>query len=274
MPENRSMHNMETIWVHRVNMADSAPEDEQPPSWLQNAKLIQRWQSPPESLSTALEVALCDLAHEELTDGLFPWAAHHAAQAGLQGTHWGQLHLSHWHVSNGQVSLLPPEWPSSEVLQTLWQELAEFVSSDGLKIYPANHGLAWVTGDLLENTPTASIDKVMGRPLSDYLPRSSALKRLQNELQMWFYTHPRLQSFRQPINSVWFSGTGRLPSRLDQLLSKVIWAENGLAPAGVQMLWANDVEATLWLLDGASLGQRLWRRWRPQAWKDGSHEVG
>lgn len=273
MPENRTMFATDTIWIHREPGVDSAPEDGSPPSWLQNARLLAQWPCPAEALHSALEVALCDLAGERVPDGLFPWAAAGAAAHGLAGAHWAEMHLCHWHVSNGQVTLLPPSLPATEVLAQLWQELAEFVSTDGLTLVPNGPTQAWVTGDCLQNVPTAALNKVMGRPLSDFLPRSAQLKRLQNELQMWFYTHPALQGLQRPINSVWFCGTGALTPALQGVSKQIAWADGRQPATGERWLWASDTHATLWHIGGASLWQRAWRRFKPLTWPHVPHEL-
>jgi hypothetical protein len=66
---------------------------------------------------------------------------------------------------------------------------------------------------------SAAIDRVVGRPLDAWLPKSAPaapLRRLQNEMQMLFYTHPvydaRVAAGLTPVNSFWFSGTGALPA--------------------------------------------------------------
>ena len=273
MPENRTMLATDTIWVHRDPGVDSAPEDASPPPWLQNAQLLADWHCPADALNTALEVALCDLAGERVPDGLFPWAAASAAAHGLTGAHWADLHLCHWHVSNGQVTLLPPNLPAPDVLAQLWQELSEFVASDGLTLVPGDAGHAWVSGECLQDVPTAALNKVMGRPLADFLPRSAQLKRLQNELQMWFYTHPALQGLQRPINSVWFCGTGALTPGLQRMCRQIAWSAGQAPAAGQQWLWASDTQASLWHIDGASLWQKAWRRFKPLAWPHVAHEL-
>jgi hypothetical protein len=59
---------------------------------------------------------------------------------------------------------------------------------------------------------------VVGRDVDPWLPagvHGRLLRRLQNEMQMLLYTHPvneaRSARGEPAINSLWFSGTGRLP---------------------------------------------------------------
>jgi hypothetical protein len=267
------MNSSEAIGVQQIHMADSAPDDGLAPSWLQNACLLKRWHSPSAALSTALEVALADLAGTPCDDGLFPWAAHGADQMRLQGTHWAEMHLCHWHVSNGQVSLLQPQWPDPAQLQALWGELAAFIATDGLQLTPTPAGHALISGDCLQDLPTGALHKVMGRPVAEFLPPSDRLRRLQNELQMWLYTHPILQGLQRPINSVWFCGTGRLTPGLQQLLGALRWFDGSDLSPGQRWLSANDIDASLWRIDGAHWGQRLWRRFKPLTWPSSTHEL-
>lgn len=268
MSDNRRMDTEPTIWIQRRDMADFAAEAAPPANWLQGARALGRWHSPAHRWCTPLELALGSLAGEPIPDGLFPWAEWSARQAGHGGEHWAEWHLCHWHVSNGQVTLLRPQWPSPDALDRLWRELADFVASDGLTLVRDGPHRAWVRGELLAQLPTAHVDKVMGRPVAAFLPELRAWRRLQNELQMWFYTHPVLQGMATPINSVWLCGTGRLTPTLARLLARLQWADAAATPpTGTRVLMAGDEDAQLWQVGSASAWQRLWRRWRPATWE-------
>jgi hypothetical protein len=61
--------------------------------------------------------------------------------------------------------------------------------------------------------PTASLDRVISRDVDPWLPSGASarlLRRLQNEMQMLFYTHDCNESRNPAINSFWISGTGDL----------------------------------------------------------------
>jgi hypothetical protein len=274
MLDNFDMDTSPQIWIQRRDMADFAAEADPPPNWLQGARSLGHWHSPKGALSTALELALWALAGEPAQDGLFPWAEWSAGQNGLGPGHWSQWHLCHWHVSNGQVTLLQPSLPEPDALDRVWAELAEFIATDGLTLVRDGSSRAWVRGDLLAQLPTAHLDKVMGRPVSAFLPESRPLRRLQNELQMWFYTHPLLQGLGTPVNSVWICGTGALTPPLASLLDRLHWDQGDTPPpAGTRLLTANDEQAYLWDIGGASAWQKWWRHWRPLAWPKGVHEL-
>jgi hypothetical protein len=99
------------------------------------------------------------------------------------------------------------------------------------------------------------------------------LRRLQNELQMWLYTHPILQGLQRPINSVWFCGTGTLKPELQQVLQTLSWSDGSEWVSGQRCLSASDTDASLWRIEGAHWRQRLWRRFRPLTWPAPTHEL-
>ena len=273
MSDNPVMDVNETLWLYRIAGGDFAAEADQRPDWLQKARSLGQWQVPVDGLGTALEAALCDLAGEATPPGLFPWAEWGASQAGHGAGHWAEMHLLHWHVRNGQVWAMAPQWPDSASLDRLWDELAEFIASDGLTLFRVAPDRAWVRGDAVQGLPTASLDKVMGRPVAGFLPASDTLRRLQSELQMWFYHHPSLQQASVPINSVWFSGTGRLTPALSKVLKRLQTMAGAEPPSRAELLWASDERASLWRTDDATVWQRMVRRWRPLRWEAHGHDL-
>jgi hypothetical protein len=93
-----------------------------------------------------------------------------------------------------------------------------FFSQDGIELeYDAP--TRWLArGELFRGLATASLDRVVGRVIDDWMPRADEakpLRRLQQEMQMLLYTHPvneeRTRSGLLPVNSFWASGTGALP---------------------------------------------------------------
>ncbi len=274
LSDNHDMTPTNPLWVRRTHSADFAPEAETEHIHLQQARLLGRWHSPDWACSTALESALWAMAQETPRDGCFPWGAHQACQLGLAGKHWGQLHLCHWQVSQGQVKLWTPDWPPAASLQQLWQELTEFVAGAGLTLCAPQGGQACVHGEALRDLPTAALDKVLGRPIGHFLPESADIRRLQSEVQMWFYNHPLLQNGAQPINSIWISGTGVLTPGLSEWLDRLRWHDPHARPgAGDHWLCATDTQASAWVLGGAAWTQRLWRRWRPVPLWEPGHDL-
>jgi hypothetical protein len=105
--------------------------------------------------------------------------------------------------------------------------------------------------------PTASLDRVVGKPIDPWLPDrmlGAPLRRLQAEVQMLLYTHP-INAAREargalPVNSFWLSGTGKTEAantlgpqvRFDDSLRAPLLAQDWVAWAqGWQRLDATQV---------------------------------
>lgn len=156
----------------------------------------------------------------QAADGMLPWAARLAAEAGLPtgDQAWGLLTPVHLHVGTEQVSMTDPA--ALQLDEAGSRELLEIVrplfESEGFTLHW--HGpLQWLaTHASFDGLPTASIDRVIGRNIDPWLTEQRAvrlLRRIQNEVQMLMYTHPvndRREAAGLPtVNSFWLSGTGR-----------------------------------------------------------------
>ncbi|MCY1529639.1 hypothetical protein D9M68_647960 [compost metagenome] len=93
-----------------------------------------------------------------------------------------------------------------------------FFEEDGIALYPSDTPGRWLAcAPIFDGLATASIDRAVGYPISQWSPLGDAsrpLRRLQNEMQMLLYTQ-RVNDERTargvpPINSFWLSGTGVL----------------------------------------------------------------
>jgi hypothetical protein len=158
-------------------------------------------------------------------DGRIPWAERQARELGLPealpGQAWGLLTLCHWLVGIDDVALGDPgaldisEEESAAVLEAM----RPFFEEDGISLHRTPGPGRWLAcGALFNGLATASIDRAVGHPISQWSPMTEAarpLRRLQNEMQMLLYTHPindaRAQQRVPAINSFWLSGTGELP---------------------------------------------------------------
>jgi hypothetical protein len=272
---------------------------------LQGMQIQERFGGPADSLSPPHERALARAwGWGELADGLLPWAAHQAAAAGLGDGPWGWVSLCHWAMGREQASLSDPAELAidADESETLLAAIRPYFESEGLQLHPVRAGRWLVRGEVM-GVPTASLDRVIGRNVDPWLPASTdarLLRRLQNEMQMLLYTHPvndARNARREPtINSVWFSGTGRLTSatpnpadvHLSPLLASAAMAGNWSAYA---QAWQQlDAQAMGPLLERQRGGQtvrlslcgergwvtlqtapqgwrsRLARWWRPSAW--------
>lgn len=153
-------------------------------------------------------------------DGELPWAAHQARTDGIDtgDLAWGLLTPVHWLLGTEQVSLMDPAALALDEAssRTLFDAARPLFESEGfalawgapLRWYAAHESFAALR--------TASPDRVIGRNVDRWLvggPSARLVRRLQNEVQMLFHTHP-LNADREargllPVNSFWLSGCGR-----------------------------------------------------------------
>ena len=174
------------------------------------------------SLSPPHERALARALGLAGADGCLPWAAHAAAQAGIDTDDlaWGRLTPVHLHVGD-QVSLLDPAALALDehASRALFDTVAPLFTSEGFAmLWLAPH--AWLAAhESLRDLPTASTDRVIGRPVDRWLPDARAaapLGRLLNEAQMLLYTHAvndaREARGLRSVNALWLSGCGALQS--------------------------------------------------------------
>lgn len=172
------------------------------------------------SLSPPHERALARALGLAGADGCLPWAAHAAAQSGVDTDDlaWGRLTPVHLHVGD-QVSLLDPAALALDeaASRALFDAVAPLFTSEGF-------AMLWLAPDAwlaahrsLRELPTASPDRVIGRPVDRWLLNARAaapLGRLLNEAQMLLYTHPvndaREAQGLHTVNALWLSGCGAL----------------------------------------------------------------
>jgi len=238
---------------------------------LQGMQIQERFSGPADSLGPPHERALARAwGWGKLADGLLPWAAHQAATAGVGDGPWGWVSLCHWAMGREQASLSDPAELAirEDESETLLVAMRPFFESEGLQLHPVRAGRWLVRGEVM-GLPTASLDRAIGRSVDPWLPASTEarlLRRLQNEMQMLLYTHPvndARTARREPtINSVWFSGTGRLtsttPAPHDVHLSPL------LASAAMAGNWPAYAQA--WQqLDAQAMGPLLRRQQQGQA---------
>ena len=126
----------------------------------------------------------------------------------------------HWQVGMNEVTLLKPQELAlnEDESRQLLSAIQPYFEEDGLQVVYESP-LVWrVTGDLLDDLPLASIERVVGQNIKPWMPehqRAKALQRLQSEMQMLLYHHPvndeRSLKGRWSVNSFW------LHRSLDQL---------------------------------------------------------
>jgi len=178
------------------------------------------------TLSPPHERAIAAALGISSADGQIPWAALEAKQAGLgpvgENDSWGIATLCHWQVGIDDVVLGDPAAIEIDATESdaLMAAARPFFEEDGIALHASATPGRWlVQGQVFDGLATASIDRAIGYPISQWSPLSAdarSLRRLQNEMQMLLYTE-RVNDERTarnvpPINSFWLSGTGRLPS--------------------------------------------------------------
>jgi hypothetical protein len=118
-----------------------------------------------------------------------------------------------------QATLSDPQWLQvrPQECEALLEDMRPFFQSEGIELQ-AMAADRWLACGPALDLPCAALDRVVGRDVDPWLPagvHGRLLRRLQNEMQMLLYTHPvneaRSARGEPAINSLWFSGTGRLP---------------------------------------------------------------
>jgi hypothetical protein len=173
--------------------------------------------APASSLSPPHERALARaLGWPQLPDGQLPWAALGQEPAGQA---FGWVNLCHWAMGREQATLSDPQWLQvrPQECEALLEDMRPFFQSEGIELQ-AMAADRWLACGPALDLPCAALDRVVGRDVDPWLPagvHGRLLRRLQNEMQMLLYTHPvneaRSARGESAINSLWFSGTGRLP---------------------------------------------------------------
>ncbi len=175
-----------------------------------------------DSLNLPHEHVLASCRGWTLRDGGLPLAAWSAQADGLPsaptGQGWGLLTPTHWQVGSEQVLLLDPTQLHlhEDESRALLQALHGLFEPEGWTLHWGAPLRWYATHDSLAELATASLDRVIGRPIDPWLPDRRAgrnLRRLQSEAQMLLHTHP-INAAREargelPVNSFWLSGTGR-----------------------------------------------------------------
>ena len=175
------------------------------------------------TLSPPHERALAAAQGIGTADGELPWGAWHALQAGravAPGEAWGVITPCHWAVQTNHIILTNPKDLnlSEEESRALMAAMNPYFAEDGITLMYDTPTRWLARGEVFAGLATASPDRVIGRPVDDWIPKGAAakgLRRLQQEMQMLLYTHAltEVRSGRGllAVNSFWVSGTGALP---------------------------------------------------------------
>lgn len=196
--------NLESL-LSRLTLADTDTQDEST-------------RSPPHerALASALGIAA--------PDGGIPWAALEARRLGIAAPGdtegWGMVTLCNWQVGIDDVVLGDPAAIEIDAAESaaLLEAARPFFEEDGIALHASPVPGRWLArAGIFDGLATASIDRAVGHPVSQWSPLADSarpLRRLQNEMQMLLYTQ-RVNDDRAargvpPINSFWLAGTGAL----------------------------------------------------------------
>ncbi|MGJ7608176.1 hypothetical protein ACSFA7_27850 [Variovorax sp. LT1R20] len=196
--------NLESL-LSRLALADTDSQDEST-------------RSPPHERALAKALGI------SAADGCIPWAALEARQASLatpdDSEGWGVVTLCNWQVGIDDVALGDPAAIEIDAAESaaLLDVARPFFEEDGIALHASPTPGRWLArARIFDGLATASIDRAVGYPISQWSPLGDSarpLRRLQNEMQMLLYTQ-RVNDDRAargvpPINSFWLSGTGAL----------------------------------------------------------------
>jgi hypothetical protein len=176
------------------------------------------------SLNLPHEQVLAACRGWHAADGCLPFAAWQARADGLAPAAgevgWGLLTPTHWRVGREQVLLGDPAELQLDEAESraLLQAVRELFESLGWALHWGAPLRWYAAHESLAGLATASLERVIGRPIDAWLPGrlpGGPLRRLQSEVQMLLHTHP-INASREargalPVNSLWLSGTGRTP---------------------------------------------------------------
>jgi len=212
-------HPDQAHWQQALKLASAqTPSD----LWRQ-AQRVKTTTLPDSAMSACHEMAWAQACGWQVDDGLVPLAALAAQAQGLRcpSNHgWAFIDAVHWQISQGQVNLSVPNPITAEETTALGDAMRPFLMQDGIHLQPLLPGRWLAHAPVFKQWPSVSLDRVNGQRIDHWLQPSSIaaqtnaerlLRRLQNEMQMLFYTHAVNDHRAVALNSVWFSGTGELP---------------------------------------------------------------
>ena len=215
---------------------------------LHRLALVQTDAGSASSLTPPHERVLARTCAMSTPDGCVPLAALAVAQSGREpGTHaWAWISPAHWDVGADHIDMADPralelQEPESRALLAAMQA---YFAEDGITLdyFAPERWLAH--GALFDGLSSASLDRVVGREISPWMPSNALLRRLQNEMQMLLYTHPvndaRSARGAPTVNSFWVSGSGTLPTHAMRKADPELLVVDTLRDAALRGDW------TLW----------------------------
>ena len=191
--------------------------------------------SPPHERVLAKASGLTDCG-----DGLIPLAALQISASPAEACAF--VTPCHWAMGREHATLTDPATLALTEAdsRTLLAAMQPYFATDGITLHHLAPTCWLAKGEVFRSLPTASLDRAMGRNIDRWLPASTAMKLLQNEMQMLLYTHPvndvrSLQGLAS-VNSFWVSGSGALTDAATD--TSHIRTTSALAQAAFSSDWA------------------------------------
>ncbi|MFD0668920.1 phosphoglycerate mutase [Ramlibacter sp. MAHUQ-53] len=199
-------------------------------------------------LSMPHERALARAIGLPATDGRIPWAAWQLRSEGRDpGTApWAWLTPCHWEVGADRITMRAPQHLQlgEAESRTLMEAMQPYFEEDGMALTWDAPDRWLAQGEMLHELACASLERVVGAVVDDWLPRqreARPLRRLQQEMQMFLYTHPAneaREAARLPtVNSFWVSGAGSLPEDAPAHMPAGLKMETRLRDAALDGDW-------------------------------------
>lgn len=185
-------------------------------------------------------------------DGLIPWAARQARQTLATvpwdpDEAWGWVTPCRWQVGRDHIRMDPPDALALQETESraLLAAMQPYFEEDGIVLHYDKPTRWLARSALFRDLATASLDRVAGRDLDAWMPKSALaapIRRLQNEMQMLLYTHPvndaRAERGLPPVNSFWLSGTGALGASSMLASEPALTLPRQLADAALREDWS------------------------------------
>ena len=190
-------------------------------------------------------------------DGCVAWAAHEVALGGRDPSAqaWAWITPVHWDVGADHITMADPRTLDLQEAESreLLLAMQPFFAEDGIALEYATPQRWLAQGEVFDDLPSASLDRVAGREISNWMPGAASLRRLQNEMQMLLFTHPvndaRGTRGLAAVNSFWVSGTGKLPESAARNHPADLVVPDTLRGAALAQDWA--IWAQSWMhIDG------------------------
>ena len=220
------------------------------------------------TLSPPHERALASAWGWRGADGALPFAAQAAAADGIDVSDraWGLLTPVHLLLGREHFTLIDPAALQLGIEESrgLFDAVRELFESEGYTLAWGAATRWYAAHATLAGLPCASLDRVIGRNVDDWLQHAAAtehparLRRLQSEVQLLLYPHPineaREDRGEPAVNSFWLSGCGRQQAAD----ASAVTVDASLRASMLAADWTGWAEA--WrALDAGALAQRAAR---------------